>query len=63
MIKEVKMRLEWVKLYKAVDNAGIGCLRCGITRPTRRKWFKRYKESGIDGLNELSRRPHKFTIK
>ncbi|WP_430981245.1 helix-turn-helix domain-containing protein [Sphingobacterium kitahiroshimense] len=31
-----------------------------MTRPTLRKWFKRFKESGIDGLCELSRRPHKI---
>ncbi len=60
MNNEVKKRLEWVKLYEALGNAGIVCLRCGITRPTLRKWFKRYKESGIDGLSELSRRPHKI---
>lgn len=40
------------KAYEAVDNAGIVCLRCRITRPTLRKWLKRYRESGIEGLNE-----------
>lgn len=57
----LKKRLKWVKLY----DAGIVCLRCGITRSTLRKWFKRFKESGIDGLSELSRRqdPIKSTVK
>lgn len=53
MINEVKKRLEWVKLYESVGNAGIVCLRYGITRPTLRKWFIRFKESGIDGLCDL----------
>jgi len=52
-----------VKLYESVGNAGIVCLRCGITRPTLRKWLKRYKEFGLEGLNELSRRPHKIHYK
>lgn len=63
MNNEIKKRLEWVKLYESVGNAGIVCLRCRITRPTLRKWFKRYQESGIDGLFELNRRPHKIHSK
>ena len=60
MKNEVKKRFEWVMLYEAIGNAGVVCLKCGITRPTLRKWVKRFKESGIDGLSELSRRPHKI---
>ncbi|OFV20936.1 hypothetical protein HMPREF3127_02310 [Sphingobacterium sp. HMSC13C05] len=48
------------KAYETVGNAGVACLRCGIARPTLRKWVKRFKESGIDGLSELSRRSHKI---
>lgn len=62
MKNEVKKRFEWVKLYETIGNAGAVCLRCGITSPTLTKWGKRFKESGIDGLSELSRRPHKSTI-
>lgn len=60
MKNDVKKHFEWLKLYESVGNAGVVCLRCGITRPTLRKWVKRFKESGIDGLSELSRRPHKI---
>lgn len=35
------------------------CRRCGISRPTLRKWWKRYSEQGIDGLSSQSRRPLK----
>jgi transposase InsO family protein len=33
------------------------CRRCGISRPTLRKWAKRYAAQGQDGLHSKSRRP------
>jgi transposase len=58
MDKLQKTRLDWIKLYQEVKDAGIVCSRCGISRPTLRKWLKRYAEEGIKGLKELSRKPH-----
>lgn len=63
MNNDVKKRLEWVKLYESTFDARLVCKRCGISRPTLRKWIKRYKQSGIDGLNEQSRRPHTIMVK
>ena len=57
MEKIQKARLGWVKLYEEIGNAGIVCRRCGISRPTLRKWLNRYKKDGTKGLEELSRRP------
>jgi len=57
MNKEIKQRLVWVKLFEETKDAGLVCRRCGISRPTLRKWWKRYLEQGIDGLNSLSKRP------
>lgn len=37
------------------------CKRYGVSRKTYYKWKNRYKQKGIDGLSDLSRRPH--TIK
>jgi transposase len=34
------------------------CNRYGTSRKTYYKWKKRYKQKGIDGLSDLSRRPH-----
>lgn len=34
------------------------CEAYGISRKTGYKWIKRYKEQGIDGLQEVSRKPH-----
>lgn len=34
------------------------CRRFGISRPTGYQWLKRYREHGVEGLAELSRKPH-----
>jgi len=47
MSREVKQRLAWVQLYEQTGNAGLTCRRCGISRPTLRKWWRRYQEEGI----------------
>lgn len=58
MNKEIRQRLKWINLYEETRNAGLVCRRCGISRPTLRKWLQRYNELGIDGLQDVSRRPH-----
>lgn len=58
MNKEIRQRLKWIELYEETKNAGLVCRRCGISRPTLRKWLKRYKENGLDGLQDVSKRPH-----
>ena len=45
-----KKRLAWVKEYHKVKHAGRVCLKYGISRPTLRKWLKRYNDSGFSGL-------------
>lgn len=57
MDTEIRKRLRWVQLYEEIGNAGIVCLKCGISRPTLRKWWSRYQEHGVAGLQEESRRP------
>ena len=57
MDNEIRKRLRWVQLYEELGNAGVVCLKCGISRPTLRKWWKRYQERGLVGLQEKSRRP------
>jgi len=54
----VKSRLNWVTLFLENNDAGYTCRRCGISRPTLRKWVNRYKQSGIEGLQDHSKRPH-----
>ena len=52
-------RLGWVRLYERLGNAGVVCRRCGIARPTLRKWWRRYQAEGEAGLETRSRRPHR----
>ena len=46
MDPEVRKRLEWIEFYHATKDAGLTCRKCGISRPTLRKWLKRYEEKG-----------------
>lgn len=51
-----RQRLIWVKLYENASDAGLVCRRCGISRPTLRKWWKRYQTHGPEGFESQSRR-------
>lgn len=53
----MQARLKWVNLYEQIGHAGLVCQRCGISRPTLRKWLKRYEEFGLEGLKDTSRKP------
>lgn len=53
-----RARLGWVNLYEEIKDAGLVCRRCGISRPTLRKWLRRYQAEGEAGLLDQSRRPH-----
>lgn len=57
MNKEIKQRLDFIKLYEEKQDAGYVCRRYGISRPTLRKWHKRYKDLGLEGLENKSKKP------
>jgi transposase InsO family protein len=57
MSEATKQRLKWVQLYLECRDAGRVCRRCGISRPTLRKWIRRFEAAGATGLTSLSRRP------
>lgn len=57
MNSTVKARLEWVQLFEQTKDAGLVCRRCGISRPTLRKWVKRFQQHSAAGLEDQSRRP------
>jgi transposase-like protein len=52
-------RLDFVRL---AEQGGVSvaelCRRFGISRETGFQYLRRYRESGIDGLKDRSRRPH-----
>ena len=54
---DAQTRLGWLRLYEETGDAGVVCRRCGISRPTLRKWWRRYRAEGMAGLEERSRRP------
>jgi len=54
---QIQARLKWVTLYIKIKDAGLVCNRCGISRPTLRKWYRRFKADGLKGLEDQSRRP------
>ena len=56
----LKARRTWVETYRQTGNAGLTCRRCGISRPTLRKWHRRFEADGEAGLHSKSRRPHKL---
>ena len=58
MDRKVRARLQWVKIYEETKDAGFVCRRCGISRPTLRKWYRRYQIQGIQGLLDQSKKPH-----
>jgi transposase InsO family protein len=56
--RAVRLRLKWITAHQELGDAGAVCRRFGISRPTLRKWLRRYNADGEAGLTELSRRPH-----
>lgn len=62
MSAEVRKRLGWIRVYEGSRNFGMTCLRCGISRPTLRKWWRRYESEGENGLKSRSRRPRRTPL-
>ena len=61
--RAVRRRLKWTAAYREVGDAGAVCRRFGISRPTPRKWLRRFEADGEAGLSEPSRRPHSSPAK
>jgi len=57
MDAEIRKRLRWVELFLRIENHSVVCLKCGISRPRLRKWVRRFREQGMEGLSSGSRRP------
>lgn len=58
MDKQIKARTLWVNLYIQTKDAGYVCRKCGISRPTLRKWYRRYIADGEKGLVDKSKKPY-----
>jgi transposase-like protein len=55
--RAVRQRQKWIATYHEIGDAGAVCRRFGVSRPTLRKWLRRFDVHGEAGLNEQSRRP------
>lgn len=53
----VRRRRTWIAAYHELGDGGAVCRQFGISRPTLRKWLRRYDADGDAGLAERSRRP------
>jgi transposase len=53
-----RQRRDWITAYRALGDAGAVCRRFGVSRPTLRKWLRRYEREGEAGLRARSCRPH-----
>ena len=63
-LNPVELRLKMIKLLISNNfNISKTARELKTTRKTIRKWYKRYKEHGIDGLKDLPKTPHSFPFK
>lgn len=58
--KPMDEKLKFVARLLDGEKMAILCREFGISRPTGYKIFNRYKESGLHGLEERSRRPYRY---
>ena len=61
---EIRRRFNLIHEKKWSGEAvSIICKRYGVSRKTYYKWNTRYKQKGIEGLSDISRRPHNIKYK
>jgi len=53
----MSQKMEFVERAKKGETVSALCREYGVSRQTGHKWMKRYREKGIEGLEEESRRP------
>jgi transposase len=57
--REVRRRLAVIQHAEEVTgNVAMTCRYFGISRQVYYIWLRRYREQGVDGLRDRSRRPH-----
>ncbi len=58
--KPMDEKLKFVARLLEGEKMSVLCREFGISRPTGYKLFNRYKDSGLEGLHERSRRPYRY---
>jgi transposase-like protein len=62
-VKKIKQRKKWIDHYEQCQSVSLTCRKFDIPRSTFYRWYKRYQESGSDGLADLFQNPRNLTIK
>ncbi|MBJ7436102.1 MAG: transposase, partial [Acinetobacter sp.] len=58
--RNLKARALWIKSYFELGSVSKAARKCGIPRSTLYRWIARYKQSGKDGLQDFSKKPHRL---
>lgn len=58
--REAKRRLRWFDYYRRCGNVRLTCRHFGINPKFFYKWQRRFDQRGVRGLENLSKRPHRF---
>ena len=56
--KIAKQRLSVLQLAEALGNVTEACRRRGMARPSFYEYKKRFEKDGLDGLKDMSSKPH-----
>lgn len=57
--RRAQIRLRWIQYHENITGKiAPTCRYFGICRSTFYYWYARYKKQGVEGLQDLSRRPH-----
>ena len=59
----LKARLSWVELYARTGGRRDWSAAAAGSRPTLRKWWRRFQSEGEASLIEKSRRPHRYAAR
>src|SRR4029078_13140291 len=54
--RAARQRRSWIEAYRSLGDAGAVCRRFGVSRPTLRKWLRRFEQEGEAGLRARERR-------
>lgn len=59
-----RKRLRWIETYKQITGSVTStCRYFGISRSTFYVWYHRYLSFGVEGLKDLSTKPHRISNK
>jgi len=58
--RKAKQRLKWIDYHLKTKNGRLTCRHFGLVPSLFYKWLKRFKEMGVKGLEDQSKKPKRF---